>query len=161
MNFATPTISQKEGNKDIKNYFKSDLLSEFVKNGFYKEVEDDSDYDTEIKGNIYYSVQDNYQENKKRIKIANKKTKAGNWIPAVKIWKSEENSGNIPQLADKIAALYNLVIFYEGHDHLEDAINKFQKLNKLTNSSKYDKDISRNRNRKIEEQKLKKMQGRN
>ncbi|MEA2103314.1 MAG: DUF6340 family protein [Candidatus Cloacimonadota bacterium] len=258
VNFAKSTVTQQVGDKEIKNYYYSNMINKFANNGFYNIVENSENYGAEINGSIYYTVQDNYQVTKnkkkendkngkeiivisktytlvrqtgvtinirvadrngnvigasqvesnssnqvtestlnaardniecweslvhdalyntmtslyrkvvpyysyqhlkmktggsKKIKVANKKAQKGKWKAALKVWNSIEKSGNEK---NRTAALYNIGIYNEVYDHLDKAIEIFKKLNLITNSSKYDKDIRRIVDRKEEEKKLEK-----
>lgn len=256
VNFAKSTITQEVGNKEIKNYYYSNMMNKFANNHFYNVIENSENYGAEISGSIFYSVQDNYSVSKnnekkktkdgkkitvtqkiytlqretdvtvniraidragnvlgasqveanssdlvtenslksaidniecweslaqdaldntmtsvyrklipyytyehlklekgdsKKIKGAIQKAKKGKWKAALKVWNSKKNSENEK---DKIASLYNIAIYNEVYGQLENATEIFKNLNKLTNSSKYNKDIRRIDKRKTELKKL-------
>jgi len=87
----------------------------------------------------------------KLIKSANKKAKKGNWQKALEVWNSKKESGN---KEDRIASLYNIAVYHEVHDDLDESISIFEKLNLLSNSDKFNKDIERVKQRKKEEKQL-------
>jgi len=258
LNFAESRISESTGNKAIKQYVFSNLLNELANNKFYDITENPTNYEAVIKGDITYSVDDDYQKNEKKvkekdkdgntktvtkhtytlkreadvtvnirvndqsgkvigaskvtkstsaqvtesslkkalenienwenlvndaldktftplshklipyytyehlslktghskkIKAANKKAQKGKWEKALKVWNEKKENGNEKE---KIASQYNIAIYYEIHDELDKAISVFKRLNELTNSSDYDDDIERVKNRKKEEKLLQK-----
>ncbi len=88
----------------------------------------------------------------KIIKQGNKAAKNGNWGEAVLLWQQAQSSGSAK---DPIAVLYNLAIYDEVEGKLQDALSKFEEVQKTSGNAKYSRDIARTKARIEEEKKLK------
>lgn len=88
----------------------------------------------------------------KEMKMALEYSKRGLWEDAKKIWESISNQ---PSHHDKIAAMYNLAIYYEAVDELDKAEQLYDQCFKATGKKKYLDARARVVKRKKELEKLK------